>query len=117
MAKTIKGERLWWVLPIVKKEIKLCDAAKVRPYGKRSLERWMAAYKQGGEEALEPRSTRPKTSPKETPIRIKEEVIALRKETELCALKLHWRLEKQGVKVPPRTIGKILKEENLVRKY
>lgn len=117
MATTIKEERLRWVLPIVKKEIRLGDAAKVCPYGKRSLERWVAVYKQGSEEALEPRSTRPKTSPKEPPIRIKEEVIALRKETELCALKLHWRLEKQGVKVLPRTIGKILKEENLVRKY
>jgi transposase InsO family protein len=117
MAKTIKEERLRWVLPVVNKEIQLCDAAKVCPYGKRSLERWVAAYKRSGERALTPRSTRPKTSPKETPIRIKEEVVALRKKTELCALKLHWRLKKQGLVVPPRTIGKILKAENLVRKY
>jgi len=39
MAKTIKEERLRWVLPIVKKEVKLVRAAKVCPYSKRSLER------------------------------------------------------------------------------
>jgi len=45
IAKTIKEERLRWVLPIVKKEIKLVEAAKVCPYGKRSLERWLAVYR------------------------------------------------------------------------
>ena len=117
MAQNIKEERLRWVLPIVKKEIKLVDAAKVCPYGKRTLERWVAAYKKGGEEALEPRSTEPKRYRGETPIRIKETVIALRKQTKLCAQKLHWRLKKQGINVPARTIGKILKDERLTRKY
>lgn len=51
MSKTIKEERLRWVIPIVKKEVKLKDAAKVCPYSKRSLERWVAAYKQDGETA------------------------------------------------------------------
>ena len=117
MAHTIKEERLRWVLPIVNKEITLKHAAKVCPYGKRSLERWIAAWKKGGEAALEPKSTRPKTSPRETQIRIKEEVIALRKQKKLCALKLHWKLAKQGIRIHERTIGKILKAEKLVRKY
>ena len=117
MSKTIKEERLRWVLPIARKEIKLRDAAKVCPYGKRSLERWVAAYKQYGEAGLEPKSTRPRTHPDETPIRIKERVIALRKKTKLCALKLKWRLEKEGIGINQRTIGKILKVEGLVRKY
>ena len=68
-------ERLRWVLPIVKREIKLTDAAKVFPSGKRTLERWVANYKKGGEEGLKPKSTRPKTQPNETPIRIKEKII------------------------------------------
>jgi len=66
---------------------------------------------------LEPKSTQPKTSPQETPIWIKERVIELRKETGLCAKKLHWRLAKQGLAVPVSTIGKILKDEGLTRKY
>jgi len=117
MAKTIKEERLRWVLPIASKEMKLKDVAKLCPHGKRSLERWLALYKQGGEEALEPKSTEPKTQPKETPIWKKEMVIEIQKQTKKCALKIHWQLEKEGILIHERTIGKILKDENLVRKY
>lgn len=117
MSKTIKEERLRWVLPIANKEVKLKDAAKLCPYGKRSIERWVAAYKKGGADALEPKTTRPRTHPDETPIHVKERVIALRKETNLCALKLKWRLAKEGAAIHERTIGKILKAEGLVRTY
>jgi len=117
MAKTIKEERLRWVLPIVRKEVKLVDVAKVCPYGTRSLERWVAAYKAKGETALEPKSTEPKTQPDETPIWIKERVIAIRKKTKKCALKIHWQLQKEGISIHERTVGKILKKEGLLRKY
>lgn len=117
MAKTIQEERLRWVLPIIKKEMKLVDVAKVCPHGKRSLERWVALYKKGGEEVLEPKSTEPKSQPKETPIRIKERVIEVRKKTKKCALKIHWQLAKEGIEIDERTVGKILKKEGLVRKY
>lgn len=117
MAKTMKEERLRWVLPVVNKEIKLVNAAKVCSYGKRSIERWVAVYKKGGENTLEPKSTSPKTNPAETPIWIKEKVIRRRKNTKLCAQKLHWLLKNEGLIVPARTIGKILKQEGLIRTY
>lgn len=117
MAKTIKEERLRWVLPIANKEIRLVDAAKVCPYGKRSLERWLTAYRQGGETALEPKSTKPKSQPNETPIRIKERLIEIRKQTKKCAKKIKWQLEAEGILIDTRTIGKILKAEGLTRKY
>lgn len=117
MAKTIKEERLRWVLPIVKKEVKLKDVALLCPHSKRSLERWVALYKQGGEEALSPKSTEPKKYRVETPIWIKERVIEVRKQTKKCAKKIHWQLQKEGILIHPRTIGKILKKEKLVRKY
>ena len=117
MSKTIKEERLRWILPIINKEMKLVDVAKICPYSKRSLERWCQAYREGGEEALIPKTTIPKTSPNETPIWIKETVIRKRKETKLCAQKIHWRLKKEGLDVPVRTIGKIVKDEGLTRKY
>src|SRR3989344_2947710 len=117
MAKTIKEERLRWVLPIINKEVKLVDSAKVCPYGKRSLERWVATYRQHGEAGLEPKSTEPKQYRIETAIRIKERVIEVRKKTKKCALKIHWQLEKEGIYLHERTVGKILKKENLVRKY
>lgn len=117
MAKTIKDEKLKWVIPIVNKEVRLIDVSKVCPYGKRSLERWVALYKDKGEEGLEPKSTEPKTQVEETPIWIKERVIEVRKKTKKCALKIHWQLEKEGIQIHERTIGKILKKEGLVRKY
>jgi transposase InsO family protein len=117
MAQTIKEERLRWVLPIVRKEVRLIDAAKLCPHGKRSLERWVSAYKREGEIGLEPKSTEPKTQPEETSIWLKERIRAIRKKTKKCALKIHWQLEKEGIFVHERTVGKILKKEKLVRKY
>ena len=117
MAKTIKEERLRWVLPIIKGEMKLVDVAKVCPHGKRSLERWVAVYKRYGENGLEPKSTEPKKYRIETKIRLKERIIEIRKKTKKCAIKIHWQLEKEGIKIHERTVGKILKKEGLVRKY
>ena len=117
MAKTIQEERWRWIKPIINKEMKLVDVAKVCPHSERSLKRWKKAYKEFGMSGLIPKSTRPKTQPNETPIRIKETVIQKRKETKLCALKLHWRLKKEGLSLPTRTIGKIIKNEGMVRKY
>lgn len=117
MPQSIQEERLRWVLPIIRKEVKLKDCAKVFPHGKRTLERWVAAYKQDGEAGLTPRSTRPKTHPQETLIEIKEKVIALRRKKKVCALKLKWKLAKEGIHIHERTIGKILKAEGLIRRY
>jgi len=117
MAKNVKEERYRWLRPILEKEISIKNLVKVCPHSERSVKRWLTDFRLGGMEALEPKSTRPKTEPNETPIWIKERVIELRKKTNLCAKKLHWRLEKQGLSVPVSTIGKILKDEKLTRKY
>ena len=106
-----------WVLPIVKKQIKLVDAIKVFPGGKRTLERWVAAYRRYGEDGLQPRSTKPHSQPNETPIRIKERIIELRQVTKLCAKKMNYRLKKEGINVCDRLIGKVIKAEGLIRKY
>lgn len=117
MPKNAQEERLRWVKPIVDKEKKLKEVLKVFPYSERTLKRWLQSYRKGGEKALIPKSTTPKTQPNETPIRIKEEIISLRNKVKLCAKKLHWKLEKQGLVVPISTIGKILKQEGLTKTY
>ena len=117
MAETIKEERMRWVLPITNREIRLVDAAKVCPYSKRTLERWVANYKKSGKKALEPRSTEPKQYNKETSIWLKEHIIRIRKETGKCAIKIHWQLQKENIHIHQRTISKILKKEGMVRKY
>ena len=70
------------------------------------MERWLAAYRKGGEEALEPKSTKPKTQPNETPIRIKEKLIEIRKQTRKCAQKIKWQLEAEGKVI--RTEGSVV---------
>lgn len=117
MSQNIKEERYRWIKPILDKEISIVNLIKVCPYSESSIKRWLRAWKKGGIDALEPKSTEPKTQPKETPIWIKERVIELRKVTHLCAQKIHWRLAKQNLLIPVSTIGKILKKEGLVRKY
>jgi len=117
MSKTIKEERLRWILPIDRKEIRMVDAVKVCPYSQRSLERWLGEYRRYGQNGLEPKSTRPKTNPRETPIRVRERVIELRKKTRLCAQKLKWKLDKEGIALHKNTIHKIIKAEGLTRRY
>lgn len=115
MAKTIKQERLRWVLPIVEKRVKLVDAASVCLYSKRTLERWVSAYKHGKD--LAPRSTRPKTNKRETPLWIQERILELRHTHRFCAHKVKWMLDREGVHLHERTVGKILKREGLTRTY
>ena len=105
------------MLPIAYRQVRLVDVAKGCPHSKRSLERWLAQCRKHGDWSLEPKSTEPKTQPNETPIWIKERVIEVRRKTKKCAKKIHWQLEKEGIEIHERTIGKILKKENLVRKY
>ncbi|MBU4274619.1 DDE-type integrase/transposase/recombinase [Patescibacteria group bacterium] len=77
----------------------------------------MAAFKEFGIDGLENKSRRPKTNPRETPIRIKERIIELRKEKNECALKIQWDLEDEGIGIHFQTIQKIIKIEGLTRKY
>jgi transposase InsO family protein len=117
MPKNIQEERLRWVLMVTESKVRLKDVISIFPYSERTLKRWLSVYREKGKDGLIPKSTRPKTQPNETSIRTKERVIELRKKTKLCALKLHWKLEKENLLVPVSTIGKILKDDGLVRKY
>lgn len=117
MPKNIKEERYKWIKPILDKEINIKNLVKVSPYSERSIKRWLSNYRKYGEKGLIPKSTEPKSQPNETPLCIKRRIIELRKETKLCAKKIKWRLEKEGIFIHERTVGKVLKKENLVRKY
>ena len=117
MPNTTQEEKFRWIKPILDKQISIKAMALVCPFSERAIKYWLSSYRKHGFDGLKNRSTRPKSQPKETPIRIKETVIELRKETEKCAQKLHWSLQKQGIYLHTRTIGKILKQEGLTKKY
>lgn len=110
-------ERLRWIKPIINGEISIKKMSKVCPFSRRSLCYRLKAFRENGAEGLKNKSTRPKTNPSETPIRLKERIIKMRKDTGLGAKKLSWKLEKQGIDIHHQTIQKIIKKEGLTRKY
>lgn len=117
MAKNIQEERYRWIKPILEKRIKIVDLVEACPYSERSLKRWLAEFRKNGRKGLIPKSTKPRSHPKETPIRVKERIIELREETHLCAKKLNYKLKKEGIEIDDRIIGKIIKNEGLTRRY
>lgn len=117
MPETITEERYRWIKPVFEGDISIKDMAKVCPFSERTIKYWLASYRKHGMKGLEPQSRRPKSNPKDTPIRIKERIFELRKETKLGALKLKWKLEKENIYIHERTIGKFIKQDGLTRKY
>lgn len=117
MPKSTKEEKYRWIKPILDKEISIKDMSKVCPFSERALKYWLASFKEHGMKGLENKSTKPKSHPNETLIRIKERIIELRKDKKDCAKKMAWDLEEEGIKIDKRTIGKIIKKEGLTRKY
>lgn len=117
MPKSTQEEKYRWIKPVLDGEITIKNMSKVCPFSERTLKYWLSHYREEGIEGLRNKSRRPKSHPKETSIRIKEEIISLRKEERVCAIKLRWKLRKQGIDVHERTIGKIIKNEGLTRKY
>ena len=117
MPNSTQEERLRWITPILKHQVSIKIMSEVCPFSARSLKYWLKQYRELGAIGLANHSTRPKTEPNETPIYIKEKIVAMRKEYDLSALKLSWQLEKQDIAIHPRTIGKILKANHLTRKY
>jgi transposase InsO family protein len=110
-------ERFRWIKPILDKEITIKQMVKICPFSERTIKYWLSKYREHGLSGLSDKSKRPKSQPDETPIRIKERIIELRKETRLCAKKLNYKLVKENIDVSDRLIGKIIKTEGLVKKY
>lgn len=117
MPRSTKEEKYRWIRPILAKEISIKDLSKVCPFAERSIKYWLADFKRYGFEGLDNKSTRPKSNPRETPIRIKERIIELRKKKKQCALKIKWDLQGEGISIHFQTIQKIIKTEGLTRKY
>ena len=117
MPNSNQEEKLRWIMPIVEKKITIKVMSEVCPFSERSLKYWLKAYREQGIDGLNNHSTRPKTQPNETPIWIKEKILDVRSDYGEAAIKIHWKLEKEGIDIHERTVGKILKTEGLTRKY
>jgi transposase InsO family protein len=89
-------------------------------YSRRHLHRLLARYREGGLDALEPRSRAPRTNPARTSQAVCQRVIELR--TMLTAngldagpVTISWHLEQEGLRAPaPATISRILHQAGLI---
>jgi transposase InsO family protein len=117
MPKSTQEEKYRWIKPILDGDITIKNLARVCPFSERAIKYWLADFRRDGMAGLENKSTRPKSQPNETPIRIKERIIELRVKTKLCSKKLNYKLKKENINVSDRLIGKIIKTERLTRRY
>ena len=108
------------VLKVVSRQSSITAAAAEYGMSRQHLQRLLRRYRDGGLEALEPRSRRPRTNPGRTPDHIRARIVALR--TELVAsgldggpITIAWHLEREGLPVPSTsTIRRILHAAGLV---
>ena len=108
------------VLKVVSRERSVTAAAAAYGISRQQLTRLVRRYREGGLDALEPRSRRPLTNPRDTPDAIRERVVALRRELTTHGLDagpvtIAWHLEREGWPAPSTsTIRRILHAARLV---
>jgi transposase InsO family protein len=108
------------VLQIVSGQLSVTAAAAEHGISRRHLHRLVARYREGGLDALEPRSRRPHTTPIATPETVRQRVVELRGRLTAEGLDagphtIAWHLEREGHKPPaPATISRILKRAGLI---
>src|SRR3954470_5861886 len=108
------------VLQVVSKQLSVTAAAAEYGISRRHLHRLLSRYREGGLDALQPRSRRPKTTPIATAQDVRARVLELRVQLTADGLDagpvtIAWHLEREGHKPPaPATISRILKHAGLI---
>ena len=108
------------VLKAVSGQLSVTAAAAECGFSRRHLHRLLVRYREGGLDALEPRSRAPITHPAQTSEEIRERVIELRVQLSADGLDagpvtIAWHLEREGLRAPaPSTISRILTRAGLV---
>ena len=108
------------VLKITTKQLSVTEAAAEYGFSRRHLHRLLARYREGGLDALEPRSRRPRSNPAATPVVVRQRVIELRQKLtadglDAGAVTIGWHLEREGLRPPaPATISRILSQAGLI---
>ena len=101
-------------------QLSVTEAAAEYGISRRHLHRLLARYREGGVDALEPRSRRPLSNPAQTPVAVRERVVELRLRLTADGLDagpvtIAWHLEREGHKPPaPATISRILQQAGLI---
>jgi len=108
------------VLKVVSGHLSVTAAAAESGYSRRHLHRLLIRYRDGGLDAVEPRSRAPRTNPAQTSPEIRQRVIELRAQLTADGLDagpvtIASHLEQAGLRAPaPATISRILTRAGLV---
>jgi transposase InsO family protein len=108
------------VLQVVSQQLSVTQSAAEYGFSRRHLHRLLVRYREGGLDALEPRSRAPRTNPAQTSEEVCERVIELRAQLTADGLDagpvtIAWHLEREGLRAPaPATISRILTRAGLV---
>jgi transposase InsO family protein len=108
------------VLQVISEQLSVTEAAARHGISRRHLHRLLARYRDGGLEALEPRSRRPKTTPIATPEEVRKRVVELRRQLTAAGLDggpvtIAWHLEQEGLRaLSSSTIRRILHQAGLI---
>src|SRR5436853_7573382 len=93
------------VLKVASGASSVTSAAAEYGFSRRHLQRLLARYREGGLDALEPRSRRPKSTPIATPENVRRRVLGLRSQLTSDGLDagpvtIGWHLEQEGLGAP-----------------
>ena len=108
------------VLKVVLQKASIAEAAADCGLSRRQLHRLLARYRDGGLQALEPRSRRPKSNPARTTPQITARIIELRQQltgdgADAGPVTIAWNLEREGFTPPSTsTIRRILHAAGLI---
>jgi transposase InsO family protein len=108
------------VLKVVSGQSSVTDAAVEYGFSRRHLHRLLARYRDGGLDALEPRSRRPKTTPIAASDELCQRVIELRSQLTADGLDagpvtIAWHLQREGLRaLSTSTIRRILHRAGLI---
>ena len=108
------------VLKIIAGQLTVSEAAAVYGLSRRHIHRLLATYRQDGIDAVEPRSRAPLSSPQQTTDRVRERVIALRRQlvaagADAGPVSIAWHLGQEGLRAPSvSTIRRILHQVGLI---
>jgi transposase InsO family protein len=108
------------VLKVVSRELSVVASAAEYGYSRRQLTRLLARYREGGLDAVEPKSRRPRSNSAATPAVVSERVIELRLQLvkdglDAGPVTIAWHLQAEGHRPPSTsTIRRILHQAGLV---
>ncbi len=111
----VSTKEKWLKLHLIDK-YSISEISRLSGYSRDTLHRWKRNYLNHGLSGLIEKSKAHRYHPHKTNELIEQRIIQLRKRYRFCALKIQLRLQKENIAIHPRTVHKILKRNNLIKK-